>query len=182
MGRPHWCSSERRADDDDRAAGVVDALAEQVLAEPALLALQHVREALERPVARTGHGPAAPSVVEQGVDGLLQHPLLVVDDDLGGAEVEQALQAVVAVDDPAVEVVEVGGGEAATVELHHRAQLGRDHRHRVEDHGARVVGPTAVGVAAVEGRDDLQPLDGLLLALYRQRAGGRRTGRWRRGA
>ena len=36
---------ERRADDDDRAARVVDALAEQVLAEPALLALQHVGEA-----------------------------------------------------------------------------------------------------------------------------------------
>ena len=31
-----------RADDDDRAAGIVDALAEQVLAEAALLALQHV--------------------------------------------------------------------------------------------------------------------------------------------
>ncbi len=33
---------ERGADDDDRAARVVDALAEQVLAEAALLALQHV--------------------------------------------------------------------------------------------------------------------------------------------
>ena len=35
---------ERRADDDDRAARVVDALAEQVLAEAALLALEHVAE------------------------------------------------------------------------------------------------------------------------------------------
>src|SRR5215204_3450332 len=34
------------------------------------------------------------AVVEQGVDGLLQHPLLVVDDDLGRAEVEQPLEAV----------------------------------------------------------------------------------------
>ena len=34
-----------RADDDDRAAGVVDALAEQVLAEAALLALEHVADA-----------------------------------------------------------------------------------------------------------------------------------------
>ena len=37
---------ERRADDDDRAARVVDALAEQVLAEAALLALEHVAERL----------------------------------------------------------------------------------------------------------------------------------------
>ena len=140
------------ADDDDRAARVVDALAEQVLAEPALLALQHVGERLQRAVARPGDRAAAAAVVEQRVDGLLQHALLVVDDDLGRPEVEQALQPVVAVDHPAVEVVQVGGGEAATVELDHRAQLGRDHRHDVEDHGPRVVGPAPVLVTAVEGR------------------------------
>src|SRR5210317_2404599 len=39
---------ERRADHDDRTARVVDALAEQVLAEAALLALDHVRERLQR--------------------------------------------------------------------------------------------------------------------------------------
>ena len=43
---------ELRPDDDDRTARVVDALAEQVLAEPALLALQHVGERLQRAVAR----------------------------------------------------------------------------------------------------------------------------------
>src|SRR5437764_12100305 len=40
-----------RADDDDRTPRVVDALAEQVLAEPALLALEHVGERLERTLA-----------------------------------------------------------------------------------------------------------------------------------
>ena len=43
---------ELRADDDDRAARVVDALAEQVLAEAAALALQHVGQRLERPLVR----------------------------------------------------------------------------------------------------------------------------------
>ena len=171
LGQAALVQLEGGADHDDRTAGVVDALAEQVLAEPALLALEHVGQRLERAVARPGDRAAAAAVVEQGVDGLLQHPLLVVHDDLGGTEVEQALEAVVPVDDPAVQVVEVGGGEAATVELDHRAQLGRDHRHDVEDHGPRVVDPAAVVVAAVEGGDDLQPLDGLLLALGRQ-------GRW----
>ena len=144
LGQAALVELERRADHDDRTAGVVDALAEQVLAEPALLALEHVGERLERAVARARDGPAAAAVVEQRVDGLLQHALLVVDDDLRRAEVEQPLEAVVPVDHAAVEVVEVGRGEAATVELHHRAQLGRDHRHDVEDHGARVVDPLAV--------------------------------------
>ena len=163
LGQAALVQLELRADDDDRTAGVVDALAEQVLAEPALLALEHVGQRLQRAVARAGDRPAAAAVVEQRVDGLLQHPLLVVDDDLGRAEVEQPLEPVVAVDDPAVEVVEVGGREPATVELDHRAQVRRDHRHAVEDHAHRAV----AGVE--ERRDDLEPLEraGLLLALAR---------------
>ncbi len=179
LGQAALVQLEGRADHDDRAARVVDALAQQVLAEPALLALEHVGQRLERAVARPGDGPAPAAVVEQGVDGLLEHPLLVVDDDLGGAEVEQALQPVVAVDDPAVQVVQVRRGEAAAVELHHRAQVGRDHRDDVEDHGPGVVDPAAVLVAPVEGGDDLQPLDRLLLALGRQRPLRPRPARWR---
>ncbi len=168
LGQAALVQLEVRADDDDRTARVVHALAEQVLAEPALLALQHVGERLEGTVARPGHGTPTTTVVEQGVDGLLEHALLVVDDDLGRAEVQQPLQAVVAVDDAAVQVVEVRGGEPATVELHHRAQVGRDDRDGLEDHGPGVVDPAPVVVAAVEGGDDLEALDGLLAALGRQ--------------
>ena len=48
LGQAALVQLEGRADHDDRTAGVVDPLAEQVLAEPALLALQHVRRRLER--------------------------------------------------------------------------------------------------------------------------------------
>ena len=152
---------ELRADDDDRAARVVDALAQQVLAEPALLALEHVGQRLERTVAGTRDGPAAAAVVEQRVDGLLEHALLVVDDDLGRTEVQEPLEAVVPVDDPAVEVVEVGGREAAAVQLDHRAQVRRDHRDAVQHHAHGRVG------GGQERADDLEPLEraGLLLAL-----------------
>ncbi|CAB4993013.1 unannotated protein [freshwater metagenome] len=160
---------ERGADDDDRTTGVVDALAEQVLAEPALLALQHVGQRLERAIARPGDRAAAATIVEECVDSFLQHALFVVDDDRWRAEIEQSLEPVVAIDHATVEVVEIAGGEATTVELHHGAQFGRDDRDDVEDHGARVVDPAAVLVAAVERGDDLQPLDRLLLALRRQR-------------
>src|SRR5690606_17189828 len=104
-------------------------------------------------------GAAAPAVVEQGVDCLLEHPLLVVDDDLGRAQVEEPLQPVVAVDDPAIQVVEVGGGEATTVQLDHRPDVRRDHRDGLEDHVLGVV------LALPEGLHDLHPLGGTLALL-----------------
>ena len=98
---------ERGIDDDDRAARVVDALAEQVLAETPLLTLEGLGERLQGAPAAPRDGTAPAPVVEEGIHGLLQHALLVVDDDRGSVKVEQALEAVIAVDDAAVEVIEV---------------------------------------------------------------------------
>src|ERR1700704_3854131 len=64
----------------------------------------------------TPGGATPPAVVEQRVHRLLQHPLLVVDDDLGRAEIDQPLEPVVAVDHTAVQIVEVRRGAPATVE------------------------------------------------------------------
>jgi hypothetical protein len=152
LGQAALVQLEVGAHDDDRAARVVDALAEQVLAEAPLLALERVRERLERPVVRAAQDPAAPPVVEQGVDGLLQHALLVADDDLRRLQLDQLVQPVVAVDDAAVEVVEVRGREAAAVERYERAEFRRDDRDHVQDHPVRVV------ARAAEGVDDFEPL------------------------
>ena len=73
---------ELRANDDDRTAGVVDTLAEQVLPETALLAPQEVGQRLQFVVVATRDRPATPAVVNQRVYGFLQHALLVADDDL----------------------------------------------------------------------------------------------------
>src|SRR5262249_58750257 len=121
-------------EEDEGAAGVVDALAEQVLAEAPLLALEHVAERLERALVRAGDRLAAAAVVEEGVDRLLEHAALVADDDLRSVQLQQALQAVVAVDDAAVEVVKIAGGEAAAVERHERTQVGREHGDDGEHH------------------------------------------------
>ena len=130
---------EARTDDDHAAGRVIDALAEQVLAEPALLALDHVGERLERAVRRAEHRPLAAVVVEQRVDRLLQHPLFVADDDFRRVEVDQLLEPVVAVDDAAIEVVEIARGEVAAVEQHERTQIGRNHRDHVQHHPLRLV-------------------------------------------
>jgi hypothetical protein len=84
---------QARAYHDDRPAGVVHALAEQVLAEAALLALEHIAERLKGAVAGARDGAATTAVVEEGVHGLLEHPLLVVDDHVGRPEVEETTQA-----------------------------------------------------------------------------------------
>src|SRR5580693_2018442 len=68
------------ADNNDRAAGIVDALAEQVLTEAALLALERIAERLKRAVVGTAQDAAAAAVVKERVDGFLEHALFVADD------------------------------------------------------------------------------------------------------
>ena len=139
-------------DHDHRASGIVDTLAKQVLAEPALLALEHVGQGLERTLVGTRDHPAPASVVEQRVDGLLKHPLFVADDDVGRAQLNQTLQAVVPVDNPAIQIVQVRRCEAAAVERHQRAQFRRDHRNDRHDHPFRPVRRID------KGFDHLEPL------------------------
>ena len=150
---------ELGAADDDGAAGVVDALAQQVLAEAAGLALEHVGERLEGAPAGAGHGAAAAAVVEHRVDRLLEHALLVADDDVRSLELLQVAQAVVAVDDAAVEVVQVARRETAALELDERAQVRRDDGHHGEDH---VLGARA---GEAEALADLEALGHLLAGL-----------------
>ena len=147
---------ELGTDDDHRTTGVVDALAEQVLAEPTLLALEHVRERLQRALVRARDGLAAAAVVEQRVDGLLQHALLVADDDLGSVELLEAPQTVVTVDDAAIEIVEIRRREPAAVERNERAKIRRNHRDDRQHH------PLGLVAALAERLDDLEALRDLL--------------------
>src|SRR5207342_1634928 len=110
-------------DDDDRTARVVNALAEQVLTEPALLALEHVGQRLERTLAAAANRLRATTVVEQRIDRFLQHALLVPEDDLRRAMHDELLQAVVAVDDATIEIVQIRGCKATAVQRHERTKI-----------------------------------------------------------
>ncbi len=160
LGHAALVDFQLRAHHDDGAAGIVHPLAQQVLAEAALLALQEVGQGLQRPVVGPRDGAAPAAVVDQRVHRLLEHPLLVAHDDIGGVELNEALQAVVAVDNPAVQVVQVRRGEPAAVQLHHGAQLGGNHGQHVDDHPLRLVAGQAEGVHHLQALDNL----GLLLA------------------
>ena len=74
-------------------------------------------------------------------------------------QVHQLLQPVVAVDDAAIEIVQIGRGKAAAIQRHQGAQLWRNDRQHVENHPLRLVGGLA------EGLNDLEPLGILELFL-----------------
>ncbi len=133
LGQTALVQLEFGADDDHGTARVIHAFTEQVLTETSALSLEHVGERLESTVARTGYGATMAAVVEERVHGFLQHALLVADDDFGRLELKQVLQPVVAVDDAAIQIVQVGGGKTAAFERNQRTQIRRNHRqHRQE--------------------------------------------------
>jgi len=67
-------------------------------------------------------------------------------------QVHQLLQPVVAVDDAAVKIVQIGRGEASAIEWNQRAKLRRNNRDDIENHPVRLV------AAAAEGLDHFQAL------------------------
>ena len=161
LRKPALVDLEVRPDHDDGTARIVDALSEKVLAETPLLAAQKVRQALERAVACAEHGLSAAAVVNESVHRFLQHPLFIAHDDLRRFELLELAQAVVAVYDPAVEVVEVGGRETSAVKLHHRTKVRRDDGQHGKDH------PFGTRIALTEILRHLKPLDELPLFLAR---------------
>ncbi len=156
-----------RADDNDGTSGVVHALAEQVLAEPALLAFEHIAQRLERTVARAADGAAVTAVVEQRVNSLLEHPFFVADDYFRRFERQQRFQTVVAVDHAAVEVVQVGRCKTSAFERNQRAQIRRNHRQHFKNH------PFRARVALDQPFEHLHLADQLLAGLLAAGAGER---------
>jgi hypothetical protein len=128
-----------RANHDNRTTRIVDAFTEQVLTETTLLAFQHVGERFQRTLVRAGDHAATTAVIEQRIDRFLQHTLFVTHDDVRCAQLNQALQTVVTVDDAAVQIVQIRGRETATIQRHQRAQFRRNDRHDIQNHPFRRV-------------------------------------------
>ena len=157
LGQAALVQLQVRADDDHRAGRVIDALAQQVLAEPALLALDHVGQRLERAVRSC----RAPGRLQRLLSNRASTACWSIRFSLrmmtsGAFRSTSFLRPVVAVDDPAVEVVQVAGGEVARVEQDQRPQVRRDDRDAFQDH------PLGAVVAVAQRLDDLEPLGQVL--------------------
>ena len=143
-----------RSDDDYGTAGIVDTLAQQVLTESALLTLQHVGQGFQSPSSGSRDRSSSSAVIDQRVYRLLQHSLLVSYNDVRSAQLKQAVQTVVPVDDSTVQIVQVGGGETAAVQLHHRAQIGRNNRNYLQNHPFRTIPGKTQGLHNLQTADD----------------------------
>ena len=134
LGQAALVEFQVRADNDHRAARIIDPLTQEILAKAALFAFKHIAQGLQGAIPRTGHRPASPAVVDKRINGFLEHSLLVADNNIGSPQVEKPLQAIVAVNYPAVEIIQIRCGKTAPVQLDHGSQVGRDYRNNIEDH------------------------------------------------
>ncbi len=75
------------------------------------------------------------------------------------------LQPIIAVDDTAVEIIQIRGGEAPAIKLHHGTEVRRQYRKNGKHHPLRLV------ATAAEGFNQLKLLAGLLSALPGSGAG-----------
>src|SRR5438034_1175916 len=82
--------------------------------------------------------------------GMPQHSLFVANDDFGGVEIDKLFETVISVDDSAIEVVQIAGGEVAAFEQNERAKIRRNDRDDVHDH------PLGLVFRAADGFDHLQ--------------------------
>ncbi|MNZ95684.1 hypothetical protein D3C78_1148490 [compost metagenome] len=121
-----------------------------------MLTLDHVGQGFQRTLVRASDGTATTAVIQQGVDRFLQHALFVAHDDVRRRQIEQALQTVVTVDHPTIQVVQVGSREATAIQRNQWTQIWRQNRQNGQDHPLRQV------ARALEGLHQFQTLGQLL--------------------
>ena len=127
------------------------------MAETSTFALDHVSQRLQGALVRTSHCFPATTVIQQRVNGLLQHTLFVADDNFWCFKFEQTLQTVVAVDNATVEVIQIGGCEAAAIQRHQRTQVRGQYWQHFENH------PVRLDAGFLEAFKNLQTLGKLLV-------------------
>ena len=90
------------ANHDNGTTRIIDPFTEQVLTETALLTFKHVGHGFKRTFVRASNHATTTTIVDQRINALLQHTFFVTDNNVRRTEFDQAFQAVITVDNPAV--------------------------------------------------------------------------------
>ena len=147
---------EFRTDGNNRTTGVVNTLTKQVLTETTLLTFEHIGQRFKRTFVRTGNGTGTATIIKQSINRFLQHAFFVADDNIRRMQFHQSLQTVVAVDNPAIQIVQVRSCKPAAVQRNQRTQFRRNNRQNIQNH------PFRFGVGINECLNDLQSLNQFL--------------------
>ena len=155
LGQPALMQAQPGTDHNDGPARIVHPFAEQILPKTSAFAFEHIGQGLERPFTGPGQGLPAPAVIKQGINCLLEHPLFIANNDVGRAQLNQAFEAVIAVDHPPIQIIQVGGGKASAVQRHEGAEVGRNDRNHFQDHPLRQIAGVPKRVDDLEAFGDL---------------------------
>ena len=77
------------------------------------------------------------TIIKKRVDRFLEHALLVANDDVGGLELQQILQPIVAVDHAPVEIVQIAGRKPSAFERNQWTQVWGNHGQYFQNHPLR---------------------------------------------
>src|SRR5262245_61538698 len=150
---------QARATDDNRPGRVIDSLAQEVLPEASLFALDHLGQRPQRPARDSLDRGVAVLVVEQGIYETLQPALFLAQDHFGSLTSGPFANALVGLEDLLIEVIEVtGNAHPRGRQPANRTQVGRQDWQALQDHPLRPI------ATAAKGLNDLQPGNQLLLA------------------
>ena len=152
-----------RTDHNDRTSGIVNTLTQQVLTETTLLTLQTVWQRLQRTIGVCLNGTRLTRVVEQRVNRLLKHTLLITQNDFRSLDINQSFQTIVTNDHTTIQIIQVRSGETSTIQRNQRTQFGRNHRNHLHDHPFRFI----TAAWSTERLYHLQAFQSLILALLR---------------
>ena len=143
-----------RSYDDYRTSGIVNSFTEKVLTETSGFTLQHIGKGFQSSVSRSCYRTSTASVIDQGIYSLLQHTLLVADNDIRSTKLQKSFQTVVSVDDPSVKIIQVRCCKTSSVQLYHRTKIRRDNRDNGHDHPLRTVAGLTEGLHNLKTFDD----------------------------
>ena len=134
LGQATLMQFQLRARHNHRTTREVDAFAQKVLTEAALLAFQHVRQRFQWTFVLSSDHPATTAIVKQCIDRFLQHTLFVAHDDIWRTQFDKTLQTIITVDHPTIKIVQVRRCKATTIQGHQGTQFWWNHRDHGQDH------------------------------------------------
>ena len=89
----------------------------------------------------------------------MQHALFIAHNDFWRVEIHQLLQTIIAVDDAAIKIVQIAGGEVAAFQHHKRTKVRWNHWNNIKHH------PLWIILATADLLNKLQALGQIFLTL-----------------